>query len=52
MDISQYLIPEHRECDTIFARAEAAAASGDFVLTKEEFLKFSNRIRKLFKTYI
>ena len=49
MGISQYLVPEHRECDTIFARAEAAAASGDFALTKEEFLKFADETLLHFK---
>ncbi len=49
MGISQYLVPEHRECDTIFARAESAAASGDFALTKEEFLKFADETLLHFK---
>jgi len=49
MQISQYLIPEHRECDNIFARAEAAAAKGDFELTKEEFLKFADETLLHFK---
>ncbi len=49
MQISQYLTPEHRECDNIFARAEAAAAKGDFVLTKEEFLKFADETLLHFK---
>ena len=49
MEISQYLIPDHRECDNIFARAEAAAAQGDFALTKEEFLKFADETLLHFK---
>ena len=49
MQISQYLTPEHRECDNIFARAEAAAAKGDFTLTKEEFLKFADETLLHFK---
>ncbi len=49
MQISQYLTPEHRECDNIFARAEAAAANGDFALTKEEFLKFADETLLHFK---
>jgi len=49
MSISQYLTPEHRECDNIFARAEKAAADGDFELAKEEFLKFADETLLHFK---
>ncbi len=49
MDISQYLTPEHRECDVIFARAEEAAAKGDFAKTKEEFIKFADETLLHFK---
>jgi len=49
MDISQYLTPEHRECDVIFARAEEAAAKGDFATTKEEFIKFADETLHHFK---
>ena len=49
MDISQYLIPEHRECDVIFARAEEAAAKGDFTTTKDEFIKFADETLHHFK---
>ncbi len=49
MQISQYLINEHRECDNLFAKAEAAAAKGDFALTKEEFLKFADETLLHFK---
>jgi hemerythrin-like domain-containing protein len=49
MSIASYLTPEHRECDNIFARAESAAASGDFELAKEEFLKFADETLLHFK---
>ena len=49
MEISQYLIPEHRECDVIFARAEKAAAKGDFATTKDEFIKFADETLHHFK---
>ncbi len=49
MEISHYLTPEHRECDNIFAKAEAAAAKGDFKETKEEFLKFADETLLHFK---
>jgi len=49
MGIAQYLTPEHRECDNIFARAESAVASGDFELGKEEFLKFADETLLHFK---
>jgi len=49
MGIAQYLTPEHRECDNIFARAESAIASGDFELGKEEFLKFADETLLHFK---
>ncbi len=49
MHISQYLTKEHRDCDDIFAKAEAAAAKGDFKLTKEEFLKFADETLLHFK---
>ncbi len=42
MSIANYLTKEHRECDNKFAKAEAAAAKGDFVETKEEFLNFAD----------
>jgi len=49
MGIAQYLTPEHRECDNIFARAESAIANGDFELGKEEFLKFADETLLHFK---
>ena len=49
MDISSYLVKEHRECDDFFAKAEEAAAKGDFAKTKEEFLKFADETLLHFK---
>jgi hemerythrin-like domain-containing protein len=48
-NITSYLTQEHRECDNIFARAEEAAANGDFEKTKEEFLKFADETLLHFK---
>ncbi len=49
MEISQYLTPEHRECDNIFAEAEQAAAKGDFEKAKEKFLEFADETLLHFK---
>ncbi len=49
MVISHYLTNEHRECDTIFARAEAAAAQNDWETAEKEFLAFSNETLLHFK---
>ncbi|NPA27600.1 MAG: hemerythrin domain-containing protein [Epsilonproteobacteria bacterium] len=49
MEISNYLVKEHRECDDIFAKAEEAAAKGDFKKAKEEFLKFADETLHHFK---
>jgi hemerythrin-like domain-containing protein len=49
MSISSYLTNEHRVCDDIFARAESAAAKGDFDLAKEEFLNFADETLLHFK---
>jgi len=49
VNIAEYLTSEHRECDNIFARAESAAASGDFELAQEEFLKFADETLLHFK---
>ena len=49
MEISYYLTNEHRECDNIFAEAEAAAAKGDFAKTKEKFLEFADETLLHFK---
>ncbi|RRS32875.1 MAG: hemerythrin HHE cation-binding protein [Epsilonproteobacteria bacterium (ex Lamellibrachia satsuma)] len=49
MIISQYMTKEHRGCDTKFAEAEQAAASGDWAKAEEAFLAFSNDTLKHFK---
>ncbi len=49
MSIANYLTNEHRECDNKFAKAEAAAAKGDFITTKEEFLNFADETLLHFK---
>ncbi len=49
MQVSQYLITDHRECDNLFAAAESAAVKGDFTTTKEEFLKFADETLLHFK---
>jgi hemerythrin-like domain-containing protein len=49
MIISHYLTTEHRECDTIFARAESAAAAGDWETAEKEFLAFANETLLHFK---
>jgi hemerythrin-like domain-containing protein len=49
MIISQYMKQEHRECDTHFAEAEQAAASGDWAKAEESFLTFSNDTLRHFK---
>ncbi len=49
MIISQFMTQEHRDCDTEFAEAEQAAASGDWGKTEEKFIIFSNDILRHFK---
>jgi hemerythrin-like domain-containing protein len=49
MSIANYLTKEHREGEDIFAKAEGAAAKGDFVATKEEFLNFADETLLHFK---
>jgi len=49
MIISQFMTKEHRDCDTDFAEAEQAAASGDWEKAEEKFLKFSNDTLRHFK---
>lgn len=49
MIISQYMTHEHRECDTLFAQAEQAAAAGEWAKAEEEFLAFSNETLRHFK---
>ena len=49
MIISNYMKHEHRECDTFFAEAEQAAASGDWAQAEEQFIAFSNETLTHFK---
>ena len=49
MGISDFMTHEHRDCDTIFARAEAAAAKDNWEVAEKEFLEFSNETLRHFK---
>ncbi len=49
MEITNYLRKEHRECDDIFAKAESAAAKGDFENAKKEFEAFADETLLHFK---
>ena len=49
MIISQFMIQEHRDCDTEFAEAEQAAANGDWDKAEEKFITFSNDTLTHFK---
>ncbi len=49
MIISHYMTTEHRECDDLFAKAEASAAAGDWEKTDKEFLEFANETLLHFK---
>ena len=49
MQISNYMTHEHRACDTLFAEAEKAAASGDWAEAEKKFLEFANETLRHFK---
>jgi len=49
MIISQYMTPEHRECDTIFAQAEALVADGDWEQAEKAYLRFADMTLLHFK---
>jgi len=49
MIISQFMIQEHRDCDTEFAAAEQAVADADWAEAETRFLTFSNDTLKHFK---
>ncbi len=49
MIISQYMTPEHRECDTLYAQAESFVASNDWQQAKEAYLKFADETLLHFK---
>ncbi len=49
MQISNYLINEHRNCDNIFAKAEKSVIDKDWELTEKNFLEFANDTLRHFK---
>jgi hemerythrin-like domain-containing protein len=49
MQISNYMTPEHRACDAVFAEAEKAAAAGDWAEAEKKFLQFANETLTHFK---
>ena len=49
MIISTYMKHEHRECDTLFAKAENAIASANWEEANETFLTFANETLRHFK---
>ncbi len=49
MIISHYMTTEHRECDTLFATAEASAAEKNWDAVNKEFLAFANETLLHFK---
>ena len=49
MIISTYMKNEHRECDTLFAQAEEAIATGHWEDANEKFLSFANETLRHFK---
>ncbi len=49
MIISQYMTPEHRECDTLFAQAEALVADGDWEQAETAYLHFADTTLLHFK---
>jgi iron-sulfur cluster repair protein YtfE (RIC family) len=48
MNISDYIKPEHRACDDIFATAEKAVMDGDFEKAQTEFTNFSDETLRHF----
>ncbi len=49
MIISHYMTNEHRECDTLFSKAEASVASKNWEAVDPEFLAFANETLLHFK---
>ncbi len=49
MIISRYMKDEHRECDTIFAKAEGEVADNNWEGAEESFLAFANETILHFK---
>ena len=49
MIISHYMTTEHRECDSLFATAEASIAAKNWEAAEKDFLAFSNETLLHFK---
>lgn len=49
MIISNYMKNEHRECDTLFSKAEEAIALGEWEVADQHFLAFANETLLHFK---
>jgi hemerythrin-like domain-containing protein len=49
MIISHYMTTEHRECDSLFATAEASIAAKNWDAAEQDFLAFSNETLLHFK---
>jgi len=49
MIVSQYMTPEHRACDTIFAEAESYVAGGDWEQAETAYMQFANETLLHFK---
>ena len=49
MIISNYMKNEHRECDTLFAKAEEAIALGEWEVANQHFSAFANETLLHFK---
>jgi len=49
MIISQYMTPEHRECDTLFAKAESFVAGRDWEQAEQAYMQFANETLLHFK---
>jgi hemerythrin-like domain-containing protein len=49
MIISQFMTQEHRNCDTLFAAAEQAAAKANWEEAEVQFLAFSNETLRHFQ---
>lgn len=46
MSIAEYMARDHRECDEAFARAEDAAASGDWAAAQKAFQAFHDAMER------
>jgi len=48
MNISDYMKPEHRACDNLFAEAEGAVINGNFAAAETFFTQFSDETLRHF----